>query len=135
MPQRVLIAGKNGTGNAVSASITPNGYNALDVVVWAARPVSYRYKQITTSGSTIETIWKPSSDKCLRLISFIISCDGTNDVALVFGTSTLCYLFFGEKKAVPLSIPFELCGGTGEPLKAFVSSTGTVTITAIGYEG
>jgi len=104
--------------------------STVNTVLYSARPVEYKFKFLNTS--TTETIWTPSAGKSIKLISFIVSSSGISDVALIFGTSTLCYMFFGEKRAVPLSIPFILDGGTDVALKAWTSS-GTVAITLIGY--
>ena len=113
-------------------------YNIIDntvrVRVEKLNESEYWFHRVNTSSSTVETILTPSSGKCIRIVSMIISTSGANDVAFVFGTSTLCSFMFNEKKSVPVSFPFEVCGGINQPLKVVVSSSGTVDITVIGFE-
>jgi len=106
--------------------------STVNVVLYSARPVEYKFSLL--NGPITETLWTPQLGKSIRLNSFLVSADGINEVALIFGTSTLCYLHFNEKKAVPISIPFELSAGTDVPVKAYIAASGTVSITLIGYE-
>ena len=104
----------------------------LDVNLTNSREELWKFAQATSAGTL--NIWAPPSGSCVHITTLIVSCSGANSVALNFSNSTLCYLDFNEKNAVPISMPFELCGGINEVLRASISSAGTVSITAVGHE-
>jgi len=130
----VFIAGADSAGSIVPLDTTSGTIRATlagtqDISIAKTRIQDYRYGIVT--GST--TMWTPASGKSIHLIGMIVSMDTAGYVELTFDTSTFSVLHFNEKKTVPLSLPFELSGGTDIPIKANASG-GTAYITLIGHE-
>jgi len=115
------------TTSTVGVSWAPTGTQDFSLV--KTRVQDYRYGIVT--GST--TIWTPATGKEIHLIGMLVSMDAAGYVEFTFDTSTFSVLHFNEKRAVPLSLPFELSGGVDASIKANASG-GTAYITLIGHE-
>jgi len=99
---------------------------------------SYKYVNFSddTTGTT-QALWTPASGKAVRVVQIIISVDNACKMELKFGTTTFCHLEFESRKALPLELTFDVKGGTGEALNAYLlSDTGTTNcyVTVIGEE-